>query len=247
MALAAFGPEMAFPCSLPHFSLPFGPWRSLDQNRYGKISISTLAPAAPGPGAPFRAPTRRPRPPPLPPHPRDPPSPGIPRLLARWEPASSAGKRGVCAGTRPAPGTPPSLAPVPGSLPLRSITAWLESQTGAATEGEERCWARSRARLSGRTGFRGAPCPPDDARGVLAAGGARRASPRSALDRGYPAGPEMASPAAREPHDRQPGRDHRASVQPCPPLPGSLPRQCPGPPPPERPRDAAAAPQPPTP
>lgn len=59
--------------------------------------------------------------------------------------------------------------------------------------------------------------------------GERRASSRPALDRGCPARPRVALPAAQKPHDGQPGRDHLASVQPCSQLPGSPLRQCPGP------------------
>lgn len=186
-----------------------------------------LVPARPGLGAPPPSTIPATGPPPWhfvipllwhPETPR-PPSPAarVSGWLGRRQHLGEAGPMAVLAasaGRQPASSSLLSAPPPPGFPPLRSITARSSPKLGSRDKSVAMVGAGPSAPLG--PGFRGALSALADARGALAAVGARRASPRSAPARDYPARPEVASPAAREPPGGRPGRDSRASVQPYP-------------------------------
>lgn len=140
---------------------------------------------------------------PLPRHPESP----IPRTRVLRRARNPPAPRGsgpsavpaACAGRLPHPRTSPNRSPW--SPPLRSATAWFEFQTGLAEAG-----ARP---------------------GQGAAGGVRRASPRSALARGSPPAPRWPRPQLATPAPRRSPARHRPAAFPALPPACAAPRRGP--------------------
>ena len=127
------------------------------------------------------------------------PIPGIPRLPARPELVSSAGKRGRSQSRRPARGRHPAPPEVPQpprprpGLPLSAPALLVRVANAGRERRREQGWTRERARLWGRAGIpRGAVRPGRRARGPGRRGSAARAHvaprrarpPRGGLARG---------------------------------------------------------------